>query len=295
MSHPIDFTAVFETAPHACLLLAPDLSLIGINEAGLRLLGHTREAALGRNINELCAGMQLAISAASLSALSASFVRVGVSRNIETLVLSKADVPVANMANTSVSAAHWQCTHIPILDEQGRLSIIATHLVDMRQRVPEHDVQSMHDALSATPSSHPDDGATIATTTETETEGGRNDGAAVGSLHILFVEDSEDLRDTTAQLLEGLGHTVVAVADAEKALTLLETERFDVLFSDLSLPKMTGAELARETTRRYPGMRIIITSGYGRAMANARGLNAVLLPKPYRLAELAGALNDLQI
>ncbi|PTL77221.1 response regulator [Vitiosangium sp. GDMCC 1.1324] len=113
-----------------------------------------------------------------------------------------------------------------------------------------------------------------------------------GSLRILLVEDDEEIRSSASELLDVLGHEVRAVASAEEAQEVLAASGFDVLFTDVSLPGLSGVALAREAVRLYPGLRVIIASGYGASVINEGGevVGAVLLPKPYELSQLQSAL-----
>ena len=125
--------------------------------------------------------------------------------------------------------------------------------------------------------------------------------AAEAALDILFVEDDVELRHLGMELLGMLGHRVSAVPSAEDALTLLEAppghdgqpRRFDVLLTDVALPGLSGVELAREARARWPGLRVILASGYGRSVlpgAEQAGDRTLLLPKPYSLDGLKQAL-----
>src|SRR5690606_20357312 len=67
-----------------------------------------------------------------------------------------------------------------------------------------------------------------------------------GALRILLVEDVPETLHATAELLEMLGHSVTAAADAEDALLALSEQEFDVMCSDIELPGMSGQELARQ-------------------------------------------------
>jgi CheY-like chemotaxis protein len=111
-------------------------------------------------------------------------------------------------------------------------------------------------------------------------------------LRILLVEDDPDIRESACELLEVLGHHVRAVASAEAAQEALGSSGFDVLFTDVSLPGRSGVELAREAVLHHPGLRVIIASGHGASVVSSGGevTGAVLLPKPYALPELKGAL-----
>lgn len=113
-----------------------------------------------------------------------------------------------------------------------------------------------------------------------------------GPLRILLVEDDADTRVATAELMEVLGYQVVAVGNAEAALTAADHQVFDVLFTDLGLPGMQGDVLAHHLRERHAQLHIIFASGYGGdAPGQTRDtLGARVLPKPYRLDELQAML-----
>ncbi len=129
---------------------------------------------------------------------------------------------------------------------------------------------------------------------------GRRPGAAPvetgdSSLRILFVEDDALIRMATTDLLLELGHQVVDVADAESAMTMLETEEeWDVLFTDVSLPGQSGIALARHALARRPGLTVIVSSGYGRDVTalESDDLPLLFLPKPYDLERVEQVLAE---
>ncbi|MBK4733755.1 response regulator [Noviherbaspirillum pedocola] len=106
---------------------------------------------------------------------------------------------------------------------------------------------------------------------------------------VLMVEDNADLLDLTMMMLAELGHEGVGVGSAEEALAMLERERFGMLMTDITLPKMSGIELARRVRTRHPAMPIVVASGYGRSN-ELDGLDVAYLKKPFQLAELEGVV-----
>jgi signal transduction histidine kinase/CheY-like chemotaxis protein len=115
---------------------------------------------------------------------------------------------------------------------------------------------------------------------------------------VLVVEDEPVLRATTAAMVTDWGYEVLEAGNANEALAILLSERsVDVLFSDLVMPPgMNGAELALQAERLRPGMRVLLTSGFGALAvmneeAAARGHD--LLPKPYSPIELQRRLATL--
>jgi CheY-like chemotaxis protein len=77
----------------------------------------------------------------------------------------------------------------------------------------------------------------------------------------VLVEDEPELRETTTELLELLGHTVLPAGDAAAALVLLEENAVDVMITDISLPDLSGEVLAARARALRPALRIIFASG----------------------------------
>jgi CheY-like chemotaxis protein len=75
-------------------------------------------------------------------------------------------------------------------------------------------------------------------------------------VRILLVEDVEDARASLALLLAGRGAAVTDVGSTEEALTALDSERYDVLLSDIAMPGRDGIELIAEIRSRPHGRRI---------------------------------------
>lgn len=82
----------------------------------------------------------------------------------------------------------------------------------------------------------------------------------------LVVEDDADTRDLAVALLEETELDVLTCESAEAALGVLETrgEEVAMLFTDVRLAgRMDGLSLAAAVTRRWPAVRVVVTSGYG--------------------------------
>ena len=112
------------------------------------------------------------------------------------------------------------------------------------------------------------------------------------SMKILVVEDNLDSQLMVCELVGMLGHTVSGVSDGEAAWKLLNEQDFDILFTDVSLPGMSGIALARMVLRDKPDMRIIFSTGYGKESMDELGFSASVLRKPYDLLELQAALDQ---
>lgn len=104
---------------------------------------------------------------------------------------------------------------------------------------------------------------------------------------ILLVEDEDEVRDVTEDMLRLLGHEVQSVSSGGAALAALSARAFDILMTDLGLPDMSGALVAEQARAMQPAMRIIIASG--KAGVGGAIADAVLL-KPYDITTLVSSL-----
>ncbi len=113
---------------------------------------------------------------------------------------------------------------------------------------------------------------------------------AAGSGRVLVVDDQEQVRMTTAHLLQELGFTTEECESGALAeLRMRRGERFDLVVTDHLMPGMTGADLAARLAEERPDVPVLVVSGYVDIDAVAPGLN--FLRKPFRKDELAGAVD----
>jgi len=110
---------------------------------------------------------------------------------------------------------------------------------------------------------------------------------------ILFVEDDEGVRQTTAEILARHGFRMLVTDSAEDALPLLAREKVDILFADIVMPGLNGIELAKRAKRHHPGIKTMLMTAYYSRAAEARELADKLLFKPLRGAEIIAELDAL--
>ena len=115
-------------------------------------------------------------------------------------------------------------------------------------------------------------------------------------MRILYVEDNEELRETIAMLMEMEGRSITKCATAEAALQLDAQETFDVLITDVSLPGMSGTDLARQVLAKGPERWVVLCSGYhfGTALSKL-GPHVRALVKPFELEELDSLLAEISV
>lgn len=119
-----------------------------------------------------------------------------------------------------------------------------------------------------------------------------------GSETVLVVEDDEDVRAYSVEVLRELGYHVLQAVDASSALSILEgSERVNLLFTDVVLPgRMTGANLAEAARELRPNLKILFTTGYARNAIVHHGRldpGVNLITKPFGYADLASKVRDV--
>jgi CheY-like chemotaxis protein len=113
-------------------------------------------------------------------------------------------------------------------------------------------------------------------------------------LRILYVEDNEIVREVTAELLAQDQRRIVACATAEEALKEFGTTPFDVVITDVSLPVMSGIDLARSILELKPQMPIILASGYDLKVGIENwGPNVCSIIKPFEATEIEALMARL--
>jgi CheY-like chemotaxis protein len=112
---------------------------------------------------------------------------------------------------------------------------------------------------------------------------------------VLVVEDNLEVGQFSTQLLQDLGYETTWAANASEALKLLEEDasRFDIVFSDVVMPGMSGVELGREIRRRYPYLPVVLTSGYSHVLAEEGRHGFELLHKPYAVEDVSRVLRRM--
>ncbi len=112
-----------------------------------------------------------------------------------------------------------------------------------------------------------------------------------GGRRVLVVEDNLEVGQFCNEILRDLGYSTTWAKNADEALGMLsEGGRFDVVFSDVVMPGMSGLELGQEIRRRCPSLPVVLTSGYSHVLAEDGPSGFELLHKPYAAEELSRIL-----
>lgn len=82
-------------------------------------------------------------------------------------------------------------------------------------------------------------------------------------MDILIIDDERSIRNTLKDILETEGYTVAVAEDGLKGLELLKTEKFDLIFCDVKMPKMDGVEVLTNIKKENPDQTVVMISGHG--------------------------------
>jgi len=116
-----------------------------------------------------------------------------------------------------------------------------------------------------------------------------------GTGKVLVVDDEDLIRRTAGLLLQRMGYNVLQAANGKEALEVLDREggRVDVVLLDMVMPEMDGRECFRRIRQAWPGMPVLLSSGFTRQVDVEALLQeglAGFLHKPWRADELSAAV-----
>src|SRR5215217_7370951 len=114
-------------------------------------------------------------------------------------------------------------------------------------------------------------------------------------IRILLAEDDTSMREYLARALTRVGYDVVAVGCGTEAMPLLESDRFDLLLTDIVMPEMDGIELAQKAATIAPDMRVMFITGFAAVALKAgkKTPDAKVLSKPFHLRDLVAEVDRL--
>ncbi|HNX52782.1 MAG TPA: sigma-54 dependent transcriptional regulator [Pontiellaceae bacterium] len=106
---------------------------------------------------------------------------------------------------------------------------------------------------------------------------------------ILIVDDEPTILNLLNKILIGQGYDATPASNGEKALQLLQTERFDLMVSDINMTPINGMELLRKASKSWPDMGVIMLTAYGTVATAVEAMKEGAfdyITKPFKLDEL---------
>jgi two-component system, cell cycle response regulator CpdR len=114
---------------------------------------------------------------------------------------------------------------------------------------------------------------------------------------VLIADDEDSMRALVARAIAMDGHETVTAQDGAEALEILTRERgtFDLLLTDIQMPIMDGIALALSAARDFPGLTILLMTGFADQRERASNLTAIahdVITKPFSVADIRTAATD---
>lgn len=114
---------------------------------------------------------------------------------------------------------------------------------------------------------------------------------------ILLAEDDDGVRRFVSRALAYSGHEVVEAEDGGLAMDIVTDEvgRFDLLLSDVKMPVMDGIALATDVAQDYPGLPILLMTGFADQRERAGTLTAIVydvILKPFSMTDILSKVED---
>lgn len=111
-------------------------------------------------------------------------------------------------------------------------------------------------------------------------------------VRVLLVEDDEDVREFTSEVLTADGYHVTAACNAIEAQQL-DASAFDLVITDIVMPGTDGLALVRALRRTHPTLKVLFTTGYSRHIAPEALAVGEILDKPFQRDALLHAVKRL--
>jgi CheY-like chemotaxis protein len=110
---------------------------------------------------------------------------------------------------------------------------------------------------------------------------------------ILLVDDQQAVRDAVNLLLSLDEHMVVEAGDGVEGLKRFSEDEFDLVITDLEMPRMKGNELAVRIKRMSPSQPVLMITAYAERLEETDNPVDLILNKPFQLADLRRAIATL--
>jgi len=85
---------------------------------------------------------------------------------------------------------------------------------------------------------------------------------------VLWVDDEEMVRNAGKKQLEKLKHYADTAASGDEALNMLQSRQYDLMITDIGMPGMSGWQLAGKVRGKYPGMKVVVVTGWDTDVSN---------------------------
>ncbi|MFH0926183.1 MAG: response regulator [bacterium] len=113
---------------------------------------------------------------------------------------------------------------------------------------------------------------------------------------ILIVDDEENAREGLAKILKKTGYITATAENGEEALSILENSRYDLVITDIKMPRMDGMQLLKKMRKIAPDIGVIMVTAYGEVESYLEAMSQgafEYLNKPMKIDELKKVINKV--
>ena len=115
----------------------------------------------------------------------------------------------------------------------------------------------------------------------------------MNNIKILVVDDEENIREIITEFLDTLGYNVISARDGEEALRMCTKYSFDLVITDIRMPKLNGLKLLQMLKQIFPTLPVILMTGYQPSKSQEEAMTTkadAYLLKPFSLSSLRDIL-----
>ena len=113
------------------------------------------------------------------------------------------------------------------------------------------------------------------------------------AVKLLVVDDNPDILQLLSSIITLFGHGVDEAGDGHEAIGLLQKSRYDIVVTDVNMPRVDGVQLCKFLKTQRPEIHVIGMSGDLSSLKEMENAGAdICLPKPFGLDELRSAIEN---
>lgn len=130
-----EITAIFNAVPAACMVMAPDFTIVAVSDAHLQSTGARREQIVGRHIFDAFPDNPDQLEADGVSNIRASITRVLKTGLPDVMPVQRYDVPIDGDPDSGFSVRYWKPTHVPVLNGEGGVAFVIQYVENVTQQI----------------------------------------------------------------------------------------------------------------------------------------------------------------
>lgn len=137
MASPLDFAALFNATPTACMVMSLDFTIVAVNDAHIELTGAMRDDIVGWDLFDAFPSNPEQGDSDGVSNIRASMLRVLQTREPDVMPIQRYDLPVAGRPDAGFTVRYWKPQHLPVLDSCGEVAYIIQHVENVTQMMTD--------------------------------------------------------------------------------------------------------------------------------------------------------------